>query len=454
MSEKNDFLFKVKKEIDDVSPSFCIAKWLHATIHLTSGNTHSCFLPKIHKIPNDELENNPSALHNTLLKKIMRKMMLEGIRPKECVLCWSDEDNNTDKISDRCIRSSEDWAYPYLDEIKKLRWDENINPKYLELGVTQTCNLKCCYCSPHLSSSWEKEILKFGHYNLIQETYQQLDSNQKKNVMPLDGDDNIYFKSFWKWLPTLYPDLKYFRITGGEPLLASVTFKILEWISEHPQSDLNLSINSNLAVSGNVFNKFLLSLKNITNNKMIDSFILYTSIDTFGEQAEYIRHGLNLSKFTKNVERYLTEFPNESLSFICTFNILSIPKFKELLSWILCLRKRYNTQKERIFFDIPLLDGPEFLSIKILPKSFSNKLISIIEYMESEKGFYPKEIVKMKKHLAHVGASENTKQISAYRAYFHRFFTEHDIRRNLDFLKVFPDLKSFWDLCKNTKVSS
>ena len=75
---------KVKEKLDEVGCGFCLAKWTQVTLHLQNGHTHSCHHPDTHKIPLDELENNPSALHNTEFKKLKRKEMLEGGRPKEC----------------------------------------------------------------------------------------------------------------------------------------------------------------------------------------------------------------------------------------------------------------------------------------------------------------------------------------------------------------------------------
>ena len=48
----------------------------------------------------------------------------------------------------------------------------------------------------------------------------------------------------------LYRDLHTFRITGGEPLLAKDTWKVLDYIIEEPNPNkkLNLEINSNLGV--------------------------------------------------------------------------------------------------------------------------------------------------------------------------------------------------------------
>ena len=93
MTGEVDRLKKVKDKLDSVSPSFCTAKWLQVTLHLQTGFNHSCHHPQTHKIPLQEIENNPSALHNTEYKKQQRKMMLDGERPSECQYCWNVEDS-------------------------------------------------------------------------------------------------------------------------------------------------------------------------------------------------------------------------------------------------------------------------------------------------------------------------------------------------------------------------
>ena len=108
-----------KEKLDTVSPSFCLAKWNQVSILLQTGQTHSCHHPSPHVVPREEVIKNPSALHNTEFKKLQRKTMLQGGRPKECDYCWNVEDANSDSFSDRHLKSGEAWAFPYFDRIKK-----------------------------------------------------------------------------------------------------------------------------------------------------------------------------------------------------------------------------------------------------------------------------------------------------------------------------------------------
>ena len=85
----------VKKLLDDISPTFCLAKWLYVQIHLPHGLTQSCYHPPAHKIPLEELDQDPGALHNTKFKIAERKqMVLRELRHMTHVVTYDDADAN------------------------------------------------------------------------------------------------------------------------------------------------------------------------------------------------------------------------------------------------------------------------------------------------------------------------------------------------------------------------
>ena len=163
LEKQNPLYVGIKKELDDVGPGMCLAKWTQVTLSLQIGHNHSCHHPRTHAISTAEIARNPSALHNTRYKKLRRKEMLNGSRPVECDYCWGVEDNS-DLFSDRIFKSSEDWSRPYMQEIKALDWRDDYNPKYVEVAFSNACNFKCSYCSPAYSSKWMEEIQEFGAY--------------------------------------------------------------------------------------------------------------------------------------------------------------------------------------------------------------------------------------------------------------------------------------------------
>ena len=208
-----------KQKLNKVSPSFCLAKWTSVTLHLESGGTHSCHHPSVHKIPLNELENNPAALHNTEFKINQRKMMLKGERPPECEYCWKIEDLKNDQTSDRYLKSASEWSIYEFDNVVNGGLSPYFKPKYLEVSFSNNCQFKCSYCSANYSTAWEADLAKFGPYS---------NNAGKKTTITFEEDQNEYIAAFWKWWPEIKSNLHTFRITGGEPLVSPNTFKILE----------------------------------------------------------------------------------------------------------------------------------------------------------------------------------------------------------------------------------
>ena len=261
-------LLQVKKDLDAVGCGFCLAKWTQVTMHLGSGITHSCHHVGAHKIPLAELATNPSALHNTNFKKQIRKEMLAGKRPDECDYCWRIEDN-TNNFSDRVTKSSESWSTIDRDKIIASTGDENIYPRYVEVSFSNVCNFKCAYCGPAFSSKWTEEIkangpykLKNNHYNAIKET----------EVPILEREENPYIEAFWKWFPEAVKHMQVFRITGGEPLLSKHTTRVIQYLINNPQPNLEFAINSNACPPDVIWKQFVKSIKKLEASGSIKSF--------------------------------------------------------------------------------------------------------------------------------------------------------------------------------------
>ena len=47
----------------------------------------------------------------------------------------------------------------------------------------------------------------------------------------------------------MYKSLEVFRMTGGEPLMDSNTFKVLDYVYENPNAWLEMSVTSNMCPS-------------------------------------------------------------------------------------------------------------------------------------------------------------------------------------------------------------
>jgi organic radical activating enzyme len=457
-------LNEVKDELNSIGCGMCLAKWTQVTMHLHNGMTHSCHHPSPHKIPLEELKRNPTALHNTNYKKEKRREMLNGKKPEECNYCWKVEDSSN-SFSDRIFKSSESWSKPYLKEIAGLDWRANYNPKYVEVSFSNTCNFKCSYCSPMFSSKWTEEIEKHGGYP-TSTNFNDLTWVKQTNQMPYKhSDDNPYVESFWNWWPDLYNDLHTFRITGGEPLLSKDTWKILDFIesTDTPNRNLNLSINTNLGSPKQLIERFVQKVKNITNENKVNEFIVFTSCESWGSQAEYIRNGLDFDLFFENVEYILTELPKVTINVMATFNALSIFGYGKLIDKIFELKQKYRNNERywvsAIQLDTSYLRWPSHLSVKILEKEQKEMILDYAkkafyyatpEFSHDHFGFSDVEVQKIKR-LYDYSISKDDFDVETNRKDFVLFVDEHDKRRQTNFLETFPEFKNLYENVKNRK---
>jgi organic radical activating enzyme len=453
MVEKSVFMSSAEEMKQKLGSALCLAKWKQVSLHLATGLNNSCYHPPLHKISIEDIGRNPGALHNTDHKKQQRKMMLRGERPSECQYCWNMEDLG--EMSDRHYRSGEPWAAIDFDAITNSTGDEDVVPSYVEVNFNHACNLKCSYCSPQFSSSWQQEVDHFGAYPT---STQHNDPNYfvgDRRPIPV-REHNPYVEAFWQWWPTLYPRLRHFRMTGGEPLMDRNTYRVFDYVLALPKPDLHLNVTSNFSVEDKLWNKYLDYTKKLCATN-IEHFMQYVSLDTgYIAHAEYIRHGLNAALCLSRCDQWLAEIPGRnSLTFIVTMNNLSVLGLQKLLEFVLELRKRHSSTYQRVWFDTPVLRQPAWQSLQILPESYAAILERTADWMEMNMvtesnpyhGFKDFEVQRLRRDIAWMRLGQQ-RNCSQERADFYRFFNEHDRRRKTDFLSTFPQMRQWWEECK------
>jgi len=448
--------------LDEVSPSFCVAKWKQVTMHLQNGHTHSCHHPRTHVVPLEEIKVNPTALHNSVFKKEQRKLMLDGIRPSECDYCWKVEDQGG-SLSDRVYKSADNWAAPFIKDIASKPWDDNVDPSYVEVSFGNVCNFKCSYCAPHISSKWMEEINQFGPYPTT-DSFNNLEYLKERNMMPIaNKDENPYVDAFWKWWPRMYGTLQHFRITGGEPLLNKNTFRILDYIIEHPNPELEVSINTNMNPPVELFDKFLEKVKIIVGEKKLKNFKLFTSAEAHGKQAEYIRFGLNYDMWLANIYRTFREVPGIQFTVMSTYNILSLPSYISFLDDILAIKREfghYTNTRTPMLLDIPYLRSPNHQAVFILEKNMINMIYDQVTHMyanleyknwygTANRGFFEQEADKLTRIYNIAKDLQENEWTNVNRRNFVAFVDEHDKRRGTNFLETFPELVDIYYKWKN-----
>jgi organic radical activating enzyme len=437
------------KYLNTISKSFCAAKWYNASLHLGHGYTNSCHLPLPHPIDLEKIKDNPSALHNTDHKKVARLMMLEGVRPAECSYCWKVEDMGKDSIADR-VYKSRIYTPEELEKIKSIPHDSDVLLKTVEISFDRTCNFACSYCNSGYSTTWGKDITDNGPYQKFKTSSAGAYHADGSWAEPFgkNSKENPYVDAFLRWWPELSKELQEVRITGGEPATSHNFWNFLKEVKKHPAPNMTLAVNSNLGVSDKLIDRLIAESHEIN----VKGFELYTSNESYGKHAEYIRDGIVYDKWRENLVRIIEEAKVEQVIVMMTINSLCLFSITEFMDDMIELKRKYGWNKPLI--DLNILRWPAFMSPLNLPDDIKSKLhlklknwfdihknndvIAVHEKAQIQRLIDYIEVVDQ----GHVN-TENEKELHFHD--FKSFYEQYDKRRGKNFTETFPELKEWYD---------
>jgi organic radical activating enzyme len=432
--------------LDPISASFCGAKWYNATIWLGSGMTTSCHHPPAHKVAVADVEHNPKALHNTMIKKMDRHLMKQGQRPPGCEYCWKIEDMGRDAVSDRVYKSR---IYK-IEDLKKAAATqdyEDIDLKTLEIAFDRTCQFACSYCNPAFSSTWVNDIRRNG-------AYQGLESDGRNHFTHIHdsaqlynyGDTNPYVEAFFRWWESdLHKTLDELRITGGEPLMSGHTWKLIDWFRDNPgRSHTRLAINSNLGMEFDVIQRMLDRCEGVELD-------LYTSNESMGPHAEYIRDGLDYDQWTHNMESIMRSKRLRGLHVMCTINALCLESLPEFLTYLMLWKQDYGPDFPS--FTLNILRFPSFQSPLVLPDDIRmrhrDRLQAWLDQWDRNINLHAHERNHVQRLIDYLDVvkTPHSDAFDMPRLHndFRRFYQQYDQRRGKDFHAAFPRLAEWYD---------
>jgi organic radical activating enzyme len=439
-----DLEFK-QQVLDTKSASFCAAKWYNATIWLGSGMTTSCHHPPAHLVDIDKVRANPRLLHNTDQKKEDRRRMIAGERPSGCEYCWKIEDMGSDAVSDRVYKSK---IYPIeaLNEAFETPADADVNLRTLEIAFDRTCQFACSYCNPAFSSTWVRDIRKNGPYNgLVSDGRNHFTHAHDASQLYKFGETNPYVEAFFAWWESdLHRTLQELRITGGEPLMSGETWKLIDWFRNNPgRSQTRLAINSNLGTAVDL-DRLLASIDGLE----VD---LYTSNESVGLQAEYIRDGLVWDDWANNVERLLDSGKFRGIHIMNTINALCLYSLDQFLECIMNWKREYG--RDAVSFTLNILRFPSFQSPLVLPDElrtvFRQRLEVWLDAWWDSEFLHEHEVNHVQRLIDYLDIVKTPHSEAFDRPRllndFKQFYTQYDQRRGKVFDLAFPALKPWYE---------
>ena len=369
----------------------CMAPWAAISTDVNGSIRPCCkfeqpHLQQEHKMPYMKDGTLEEIWNSDALQKL-RQAFINNEKPNECRQCWNEEKAG--------ISSYRQHLNSLFDEYKnqKDRYDFNstqsIPPFYIDLKLTNVCNLKCRMCSPMASSLIQKEMEKTS-------TFKGDDYWHSSKIVGTYNEE-----SFKKWLP----NIDHIVFTGGEPFVGKENKDLLQLIiDEGYASQIDLHFNTNGMLMPQAIINMVLQFRKVE---------MVFSVDDIGPRLNYHRHGANWELIKKNIAK-VPQDKNILISIYATVNNYNVwyideamPEFRKLTP-----RASYNFVYE-----------PAFLSPRKL-----NKLIK--SELEDKYGDNPEH----EKLLKYIRSDEEDLTTQ-----FHKHIKEMDVLRGEDFNKIFPE---------------
>lgn len=179
--------------------------------------------------------NNPNesaqATWNNENYRELRRALANGDRPERCSVCWHNEDSGI--VSNRLQWEEDNWE-DFADQIS-VNDDYSVNnpPLWIEVKVSNFCNLKCIMCSTHSSYKRVADLDIISKYTKS--------GYETRLLRPTDLFASINeWTDIWETVHTL-------QFTGGEPIINQEHYDLLAGIPDDVKSRIKLRYATNIS---------------------------------------------------------------------------------------------------------------------------------------------------------------------------------------------------------------
>ena len=418
----------MKKVFPIQSKTACLLKWAWSTVFISTQKTSSC-----HRVDQDDITlENFESFHNTPQKILAREKMQRGEWPEAgCQYCEKIEDAGG--MSDRQFQLA-GMNFDVPQELIDNPAATIVTPTILEVYFSNVCNMGCLYCGSHFSSLWEAENNKFGTFG--------------KNGIHLGTSDDLISSDtadyhelvdkFFKWLENNHRSITKLHILGGEPFFQSELDRCIDFYDAHPNPNLQFCIITNLKVPPTRFQLVINKLLRLKSESKIAGVHITGSLDCWGKEAEYIRHGLDLNEYIANIEYLLDKEIVVCInSAINSLSIKTMPGFIEKINYWNSIRAKYDPSPLSLIYWTFMTVQPHIpLCPEIFPEDFFKEdFDKIINLMPTDSEFQ----IQSKEHMIGISKQiaslpKNQEKIDTLKIYL----DEIDRRRNKNWREFFP----------------
>ena len=177
---------------------------------------------------------------------------------------------------------------------------------------------------------------------------------------------------------------------------------------------------------------------------------LYTSQESVGAQAEYIRDGLDYSLWVQNIMRLITSGRLRGLHVMCTVNALCLESLPDLLT--VFMRWKHDHGADFPSFTLNILRFPSFQSALVLPEQqrtrYRNRLQQWLGQWGADPMLHEHERNHVQRLIDYLDVVKTPHSETFDRASllndFRQFYAQYDQRRGKNFAATFPNLQNWY----------
>ena len=449
MSEFRKEVSEIKKSDTPINPnvhnlknSMCFRTWNDLIISMPKRMVSWCCKTKFTKEQEKQATFDLDILNEQGLDFLINHPILQqrkydlsgGTRSNDCRKCWETEDASGHSVRTQYnehfepmwknrLRSASN--HPKKSILFHQSMQQHDGVCFIELELTNKCNMACVYCWEGLSSRWQKEL---------------------KRPMP-ETDDEIFDKiiellnEYWDKKLKYESDIN-ISLIGGEPFFTSHMFdflnKFIKKVSKekNDKAKFTVTVTTNLNFTEKRFKEFaeiVSETPNITYDMQISN-------EAIGRKAELIRWGLNFEKFDNTLSDFIElakKQKNILLGFGAAHNSLSTPYMLDYFKYL--DNKLQSHQYDRhIHMHSNWVDAPSHMGVQMVDKKHLSAVEKALDFVENE--FKTEIIYKEKymealytvKNIVDSDVSDEAKRLANIE------FSMVENRRGISFAEYFP----------------
>ncbi len=349
-------------------------------------------------------KNSLSTIFNDDLMKEMRTKMLNGEKVDGCIRCYEEEESGKKSLRER---------FNQIADLQPSSEDPTIT--WLELAISNQCNLQCRMCDSRYSQMWfEDELKMFGR------TF----SKTKHATVPLNIIDEHL------------SSIRHIKFTGGEPLLTPSHYEILDkLLSSGRAAEMYLNYSTNLTIMPSdqlieIWKKF----------KWIE---IAASFDGIRDTWELVRYPSKWSR-AEQVMRHFFKLTNELDIRIVLRSTISVNNILGLAEQFAWWEENWNEFSSTSFSEVCKINPthltfPNYLSTTVLPLHYKN--IVKEKLIKASTSMHPIFKRCIDSQISYMFSRDDTDLLPELKKYNHFM----DQKSRVTFLKVNSEFEEIFD---------